>query len=224
MTVPDITDEIRAALDRRASEVPASSVEAVRHAHYAPRTAGFAPRVAAAGVVAIAGAATLAAVFALQPSPKTTPRPRLHVTPLAYVGTAPPLRVTVLPDGFQPGPDIPIPVVAGQPPQPGVLPDKTFVQGSGPAQQFIIIAEGINGTGPVAKLLDFAAAHPEAVTTTTSDGRTMKLVDLAAAGAGSGALIYFPVGSSAWAMITGSSGLSHADLLRVADGITYTNS
>ena len=222
MTVPDIAHEIRAALDRRASEVPESSVETVRRARYAPRTARFAPRVAAAGVVAIAGAATLAAVFVLQPSPKTTPRTRLHVAPLAYVGTAPPLRVTVLPDGFQPGTDIPIPVVAGQPPQPGVLPDKTFVQGSD--QQFIIIAEGINGTGPVAKLLDFAAAHPEAVTTTTSDGRTMKLVDLAAAGAGDGALIYFPVGSSAWAMISGSSGLSHADLLRVAEGITYTHS
>ena len=222
MTVPNIEFEIRAALDRRASEVPESSVETVRHAHYAPRTARFAPRVAAAGVVAIAGAATIAAVFVLQPSPKTTPRPRLHVAPLAYVGTAPPLRITVLPDGFQPGPDIPLPVVAGQPPQPGVLPDKTFVQGSG--QQFIIIAEGINGTGPVAKLLDFAAAHPEAVTTTTSDGRTMKLVDLAAAGTGDGALIYFPVGSSAWAMISGSSGLSHADLLRVAEGITYTHS
>jgi hypothetical protein len=222
MTVPDIEYEIQAALDRRASEVPARSVEAVSQARYAPRRTRLAPRVAIA--VAIAGAAALAAVFVLQASPRNTPRTRLHATPLAYVGTAPPLRVTVLPDGFQPGPDIPIPVVAGRPPQPGVLPDKTFVQGSGPTQQFIIIAEGINGTGPVAKLLDFAAAHPEAVTTTTSDGRTMKLVDLAAAGAGSGALIYFPVGSSAWAMISGSSDVSNADLLRVAEGITYTDS
>jgi hypothetical protein len=223
MTVPDIEYEIRAALELRASEVPEPSVEAVRHARYAPRT-GFARRVAAGAVVAIAGAAALAAVVVQQPSPKTGPRTRLHVTPLAYVGTAPKLRVTVLPAGFRPGPDIPIPVVAGRPPQPGVLPDKTFVRGSGPARKFIIIAEGINGAGPVAKLLDFAAAHPEAVTTTTGDGRTMKLVDLAAAGAGSGALVYFPVGTSAWAMISSGPGVSDADLFRVAEGITYTAS
>jgi len=224
VTVSEIEDEIRAALERRAGEVPEPSVEAVRHARYAPRTTAFAPRVALAGAVAIAGAATLAAVLVLQPSSKITPRTRLHVTPLAYVGTAPPLAVTVVPDGFQPGPDIPVPVVAGRPSPAGVLPDKTFVQGSGPTQQFIIVAEGINGTGPVAKLLAFADAHPEAVATTTSGGRTMKLVALAAAGAGSGALIYFPVGNSAWAMISGSSGVSNADLLGVAEGITYTNS
>jgi hypothetical protein len=224
VTVPDIGYEIRAALDRRAKDVPERSVEAVRRARYAPRTRRYAPRVAAVGVVAIAGAATLAAVLVLQPSPKTTTRPRLHVTPLAYVGTTPPLTVTWLPEGFHPGPDIPVPVVAGQPPDPGVLPDKTFVQGAGPTEQFIIIAEGQNGEGPVAKLLGVADAHPEAVTTTTSDGRTMKLVDLATAGAGSGSLIYFPVGSSAWAMISGSAGLSNADLLRVAEGITYSGS
>jgi hypothetical protein len=223
MTVPNVEYEIRAALDRRASDVPESSVDTVRHAGYAPRTR-FAPRLPAVGVVAVAGAAILATVFVLQPSPKTATRPRVHVTPLAYVGTTPPLTVTWLPGGFQPGPDIPVPVVAGQPPQPGVLPDKTFVQGSGPDQQFIIIAEGQNGEGPVAKLLDFADAHPEAVTTTTSDGRTMKLVDLAAAEAGTGSLIYFPVGSSSWAMISGSSGLSNADLLHVAEGITYPDS
>ena len=58
----------------------------------------------------------------------------------------------------------------------------------------------------------------------TSEGREIKIVDLAAAGAGTGSLVYFPVGSSAWAMISGSSGLTKADLLLVAEGITYTDS
>lgn len=222
MTISGIEDDIRAALEQRASEVSESSVDVVRRARYAPRTSGLRRRMTVAAAVAlVAVAAALAAVFFSRPSTPTGPR--LHVTPLAYVGTAPRLTVTVLPAGFQPGPDIPIPVVSGQPPQPGVLPDKTFVQGSGSAEQ-IIIAEGIDGTGPVSKLLDFAAANPAAVTNVTSDGRALKVVDLAAAGAGSGELVYFPVGGSAWAMISATSGVTQAEVLSVAEGITYPGS
>jgi hypothetical protein len=224
MTMADLEQDMRAAFDTRAREVPDASVAAVQNARYSPRTASLAPRAAVAGALVVGGAAALTAGLVAAPSHTTTPARRLRVAPLAYVGSAPRLTVTVLPDGFQPGPDIPIPVLAGQPPEPGALPDKTFVQGSGPTQQFIIIAEGLNGTGPVAKLLGVAHDHPAAVTTTTSDGRTMTLVDLAAAGAGSGSLVYFPVGSTAWAMISGSSDVSNADLLRVAEGITYSSS
>lgn len=219
MTDSELEHEIRAALHRRASDVSEASVDAVRSARYAPRTT-FAPR-AAAGTLAVVGAAALAAVLASQHSTTTKAQTVLKAEPLAYVGTAPRLTITALPDGFQPGPDIPIPVVSGNPAQPGVLPDKTFVQGSGASEQTIIIAEGENGEGPVSKLLDFATANPSAVTNVTSEGREIKLVDLAAAGAGNGSLAYFPVGSSAWAMISGSSGLTRADLLLVAEGITY---
>lgn len=224
MTDSDLEHEIRAALHRQASDVSESSVDAVRSARYAPRTTGFAPRAAAAGTLAVVGAAALAAVLASQHSTTTKAQTVLKAVPIAYVGTAPRLTITALPDGFQPGPDIPISVVSGQPPEPGVLPDKTFVQGSGDSQQTIIIAEGENGEGPVSKLLDFAAANPSAVTKVTNDGRDMTVVDLAAAGAGTGSLLYFPVGNSAWAMISGSPDVTQADLLLVAEGITYTDS
>ena len=142
MTDSDLEDEIRVALRRRTSDVSEASVDAVRSARYAPRTT-FAPR-AAAGTLAVVGAASLAAVLASQHPTTTKAQTVLKAVPIAYVGTAPRLTITALPDGFQPGPDIPIAVVS-QPDQPGVLPDKTFVQGSGSSQQTIIIAEGENG-------------------------------------------------------------------------------
>jgi hypothetical protein len=222
MMVSDLEHEVSAALHWRASDVPESSVNAVRSVHYRPRKTGFAPRVAAVGALTLVGAAALAAVLFAQHPARTNPQARIKAVPLAYVGTAPRLTVTALPSGFQPGPAIPIPVVSGQPAQPGVLPDKTFVRGSGSSQQSIIIAEGESGEGPVSKLLNFAAANPSAVTKVGNSGRQLTIVDLAAAGAGSGSLIYFSVGSSAWAMISGNS--TQADLLLVAEGITYTDS
>src|ERR1700751_337612 len=106
MTTSGIEDDIRAALEQRAGEVSESSVEVVRRARYAPRTSGLRRRVAVAAAGALVGVrAALAAAFF--PRPSTQTGPRLHLTPLAYVGTAPRLTVTVLPAGFQPGPDIP---------------------------------------------------------------------------------------------------------------------
>lgn len=206
----DLEQDIRATLARRASLVPKSAVDHVRTAHYTPR------RIGTRGVVAVSVAlATIAAGAAVLVAGKSAP-----AGAIAYVGSAPRLSVTALPAGYRPGPDIPVAVLPGQTPQPGLLPEKTFVAGSGSDQESIVVAEGTTGTGPVSKLLSFAARHPSVTSVETDGQRNITIVDLAAVNSGSSAVLYFNVGPSTWALVGGSPGVTIAELLAVANGLT----
>ena len=214
----DLEQNIGDVFAQQARLVPDASVDAVRRARYVPRTIGLGSRPAMAGLLAALAVAAVA-VAALETGATKAHR-AVRAVPVAYVGSAPRLAVTALPAGFRKGPDVPVAVLPGEPARPGLLPEKTFVAGSGSAQQTIVVEEGTNGSGPVAKLLEFGAKHPSAVSTVSEGGNTMTIVDLAALDAGSSAVIYFPVGASTWALVGGSPGVTSAQLLTVAEGIT----
>jgi hypothetical protein len=61
------------------------------------------------------------------------------------------------------------------------------------------------------------------VSVTESSGRQMTILDLAAAGVGTGTLVYFDVDGSTWALVSGSPGVSVAALLSVADSIVTSS-
>jgi len=217
----DLESGVRDALTGMADGVPLTSVTSVATYGYAPRTVGLAPKAVVAGAVGIAAVSVV--MLSSNRAPMVS-KSHVSATPVAYVGSNPRLAVDVLPPGFAPGPDVPVPTLPGQPPQPGLLPSKTFVKGTGEDQESIIVAEGTNGVGPVRKLLAFGDEHPSLVRTVTESGQSMTVVDLAAIGAGSNAVVYFPVGSSSWALIGGTPNVPLSDLLAVAAAVSAEGS
>jgi hypothetical protein len=204
-----------------AEDVTHTTVQAVADRRYAPRAVGLGPRAVVTGMVTVAAGTAIVLASTRAPGSSPTNAP---ATPVAYVGSHPRLAVDVLPPGFAPGPDVPVSTLPGQPPQPGQLPSKTFVKGTGADEESIIVAEGTDGVGPVPKLLAFAQEHPSIVSSVTEDGQAMTVVNLAALDAGSNAVIYFPVGESSWALIGGSPNVPLSDLLAVAAAVSEDGS
>jgi hypothetical protein len=221
MTTDQLEQDVRLALGRQAARVPDHAADRIANLRY-PVRRGHPGRVFAAAA-ATAGIAACGAVYVTggTGSPRgSAPAARLHATPIAYVGTSPRLAVTRLPAGFKPGPDIPLPTLPGQPAPKGRLPARTFVSGTGAAQESIVLEEGTDGAGPVPKLLAFAAAHPAITSQQAVNGTTITIVDLPAAGAGSGYVLYWPVSSTSWALLGSSPGVTLDQLLTVVAGIT----
>ena len=217
MSIDRIENDLRLALAERAACVPDDSADRLRRLHYPIPAAPRRPVLAiSAGAAAVA--AGIAVYTAGAATHSTTPaRPiQLRTTPLAYVGTDPRLAVTRLPAGFKVGPTIPWPTLPGKPAPRGALPGRSFVSASGDS---ILLAEGMDGDGPVAKLLAFASGHPDVTTLMTVAGTRVTVVDLAAADVGAGYVLYWPVNASSWALLSGSAGVSLDQLMTVAAGI-----
>jgi hypothetical protein len=219
MTIDEIEQEVRQALMWQAAKVPDEAADPFRGRRYPVRHRH--PRRVMAVAVAGAAIAACAAVYltGAGPSRPGSTQAHLRATPVAYVGKSPRLAVTHLPAGFKIGPDVPLPTLPGQPATTGELPARTFVSGAGAAEESIVLEEGTNGVGPVPKLLAFAAAHPDIASRQLVDGTTITIVDLPAAAAGSGYILYWPVSSTSWALLGSSPGVTLDQLLDVASGI-----
>ena len=220
MTTDEIEQDVRLAFMWRAAQVPDEAADRFRGMRYPVRHRH--PGRLFAATAATAAIASCAAVYlsgAVHSRPGSTQAVHLHATPVAYVGTSPRLAVTRLPAGFNLGPDIPLPTLPGQPATTGELPARTFVSGAGATEESIILEEGANGVGPVPKLLAFATAHPDISSRQLVNGTTITIVDLPAANAGSGYILYWPVSSTSWALLGSSLGVTLDQLLTVAKGI-----
>jgi hypothetical protein len=223
---PLLEQDIRAALAYRADLVPDDSVDLVRRAHYAPRRFGFGRQAAVAGAFALAVVVAGAAAAATIASPGTSHHPpaATQAVTVAYVGSHPRLAVSVLPAGFRASPNVPIPGLGDQTSGTGRLPQKTFVRLIGSVQENIGVAEGPDSDGAVAKLLSIATRDPAAASQQTIGQQTYTIIDLEAAGAGTGEIVYFPVGPSTWAFVSGGPEVTTSELLAVAVGLKSAGS
>jgi hypothetical protein len=206
----DIELSVRCALDDRAGSVPAAIVASVRSAGYSPRSTRLGRRSLAAGLaVGLGGAAAIALTGIGAPPPAAAA--------IAYVGEHPRLAITAMPPGFYENPRV---AASGL---EATLPSRVFVRTAGSAGGDIGVAEGVKSDGAMTKLASIAALTPSAMTVTTVGQRTITVIDLGAAGAGTGYVAYFWLDDTTWAMVSGSPDVTVAQLLDVAWGITSSS-
>ena len=202
----DLELSVRWALDDRAGRVPAATVASVRSAGYAPRSAHLGRRsLAGVLILALGGAAAIAVTGTHAPHPAAVA--------IAYVGERPRLAVTAMPAGFHESSR----VLASR--LDAGLPSRTFVRTGGSAAGDIGVAEGVKSDGAMTKLASIATQSPSATTVTAVGQRTITIIDLGAAGAGTGYVAYFWISDTTWAMVSGTPDVSIAQLVDVAGGV-----
>jgi hypothetical protein len=202
-------------------ERPASRALRSRHPARRARLAGVG--MALAAITAVGAYAGIAAGGSTTPRPAVAnghqrPASALHAVTIAYVGSSPTLAVTKLPPGYTlassshvSGPTKGLP---GQ-----EMWSKTF---TGPGQ---ITVEEVTGGGGTPKAVGLATQNPQAVQHVNVGGHPALLLDMnltqglpsAPAAHIVGYIVYWPVSSNSWAMVSG--GASPADLELVAAGV-----
>lgn len=202
----DIELSVRCALDDRAACVQATTVASVRSAGYSPRSTNLRRR-SLAGVLSIA----VGGVAAIALTGIGTPHPAAAA--IAYVGDHPRLAITAMPSGFHENSRLAASGLEAR------LPSRTFVRTAASGGD-IGVAEGVKSDGAMTKLASIAATNPSAITVTTVGQRTITIIDLGTAGAGTGFVAYFWIDDTTWAMVSGSPDVTIAQLVDVAGGIT----
>ena len=205
----DLETGIAEALARRACQVPDGAAARVQQAVVTARP-GRVRRSAVVGASVVV-AATAAAVASTQLATTSAA--------VAVIGSHPRLAINAVPPGFGLASTHHVQPLPGQPVSAGAEPQAAFVHETGSSQQSIGVVESPDGQGWVPKIVAFASSLPAGVTETTSDGRAMTIVDLAAAAVGTGTLLYFDVSGSTWALVSGTPGVTVSQLVAVADGI-----
>jgi hypothetical protein len=225
VSTSDFECDLRVALAERADDVPEAAVRRITTTSFPVRgrrplrTRGF-----ASVLIAGTAAAVMAVAHFASPAPPSSSHQQPRVVPLAYVGRFPRLAVTYLPSGFMVGPLIPLPAPPrGDPPINDQLPVRTFtVNGScSEPSPCILLGEGHHGI--VGKVNRFAVSHPAVVRRIDVRGVTVTVIDLTAAQAGDGLLLYWPVSRSSWAVLSGTHPVPLEQLMRVQAGIHVTS-
>jgi hypothetical protein len=203
----DIELAVRCSLNDRAARVPAATVATVRSAAYSPRRTHLGRRsLTGVLIVALGSAAAISVTGIGAPHPAAAA--------IAYVGEHPRLAITAMPPGFHMDARVAASGLEAR------LPSMTFVRTAGSTGGDIGVAEGVKGDGAMTKLASIAATSPSATTVTTVGQRTITIIDLGAAGAGSGYVAYFWLDDTTWAMVSGTPDVTIAQLVDVAGGIT----
>lgn len=204
----DIELVVRCSLDDRAARVPAATVATVRSAAYSPRRTHLGRRsLTGVLIVALGSAAAISVTGIGDPA----------AAAIAYVGEHPRLAITAMPPGFHKDARVAASGLEAR------LPSMTFERTAGSTGGDIGVAEGVKGDGAMTKLASIAAGSPSATTVTTVGQRTITIIDLGAAGAGSGYVAYFWLDDTTWAMVSGTPDVTIAQLVDVAGGITSSS-
>ena len=225
MSTADFEYDLRVALSERADDVPEDAVRRVTTSSFPVRgrrplrTGGF-----ASVLIAGTAAAVITVAHFASPAPPSSTHQQARFIPLAYVGRFPRLAVTYLPRGFKVGARIALPAPPpGDPPITDQLPLRTFTVNGNCSEPSPCILLGEGRHGLVGKVNRFAVAHPAVVRRIDVRGVTVTVIDLTAAQAGDGLLVYWPVSRSSWAVLSGTHPVPLQQLMRVQAGIRVTS-